>query len=88
MAMSILFATGTDIVVVLYTPEWKTETGQQQITLLKRPVSGLTTTTAMEKNKNKDEMKTTATKRKTKSGTDIVVVLYTPEWKTFPKQAV
>ena len=43
------------------------ETGQQQITLLKRPVSGLTTTTAMEKNKNKDEMKTTATKRKTKS---------------------
>jgi len=27
------------------------ETGQQKITLLKRPVSGLTTTTAMEKNK-------------------------------------
>ena len=43
------------------------ETGQQKITLLKRPVSGLTTTTAMEKNKNKDEMKTTATKRKNKS---------------------
>lgn len=43
------------------------ETEQKKITLLKRPVSGLTTTTAMEKNKNKDEMKTTATKRKNKS---------------------
>lgn len=43
------------------------ETEQKKITLLKRAVSGLTTTTAMEKNKSKDEMKTTATKRKNKS---------------------